>query len=236
VSVRSTDVLEIEEARIRAAYAARTIDERYSCFNNAHLLSLQQRERVLLAALKRHGIRSLASTSVLEIGCGNGHWLREFIKWGARPEHLTGIDLMADRVAEARHLSPPDVKTTVGSAIRLNESAGSVDIVLQSMVFTSILESSVRMQVAQEMLRVLKPDGLIIWYDYHVNSPGNREVRGVSRREIRRLFPSCRIELRRVTLVAPFARQIAPRFPSLSVLCGAIPWLCTHYLGIIRKA
>ena len=32
--------------------------------------------------------------------------------------------------------------------------------------------------VAEEMLRVLKPQGLILWYDYHVNNPWNKDVRG----------------------------------------------------------
>jgi hypothetical protein len=39
-------------------------------------------------------------------------------------------------------------------------------------------------QVASEMLRVVKEDGLILWYDYHVNSRWNPDVRGVKRQEI----------------------------------------------------
>ena len=235
MTVRTSPVVDLEEARIRAAYARRTIDDRYTWFNAAHLFSVQQRERVLLEALKRHGTTSLAAASVLEIGCGNGVWLRELIKWGARPEHVTGIDLVADRVAEARRLCPAGVRIGCGSATCVAEPSGSFDIVLQSMVFTSILESAIRRQVAQEMLRLVKPGGLIIWYDYRINNPRNPDVRAVTRREIGRRFPCCTIDLRRVTLAAPLARQIAPRAPALAHVCGAIPWLCTHYLGVIRR-
>ena len=31
-----------------------------------------------------------------------------------------------------------------------------------------------RKQMAVEMLRVVKPTGLILWYDYHVNNPGTK--------------------------------------------------------------
>jgi hypothetical protein len=34
------------------------------------------------------------------------------------------------------------------------------------------------------MVRVLKPEGLILWYYYHVNNPSNPDVRGVKCREI----------------------------------------------------
>ena len=64
MTVRTSPVVDLEEARIRAAYARRTIDDRYTWFNAAHLFSVQQRERVLLEALKRHGTTSLAAASV----------------------------------------------------------------------------------------------------------------------------------------------------------------------------
>jgi hypothetical protein len=28
------------------------------------------------------------------------------------------------------------------------------------------------------MLRILKPEGMVLWYDYHMNNPGNPDVRG----------------------------------------------------------
>jgi len=86
------------------------------------------------------------------------------------------------------------------------------------------------------MLRVLKPDGLIVWYDFHVNNPKNRDVRGVKKQEIRELFPACQIELRRATLAPPIARTLASYSWLLCYLLERIPLLCTHYLGAIRKA
>ena len=84
-------------------------------------------------------------------------------------------------------------------------------------------------------MRVVKRDGLILWYDYHVNNPRNRDVRGVKRREIYRLFPGCRIKLERITLVPPLARLVAPYSYLACYLLGKLPPLCTHYLGVIQK-
>jgi SAM-dependent methyltransferase len=121
------------------------------------------------------------------------------------------------------------------SAAQLPFSSESFDIVLQATVFTSILNETLKRSVAAEMMRVLKPEGVILWYDYHVNNPWNRDVRGVKRREIHQLFPYCRIDLERITLIPPLARRLAPYSMCACYLLERFPPLCTHYLGLIRK-
>lgn len=227
--------LDAEGERIRAAYARRAADDRYSWFNVAHLLAVQERERHTLALLRRHGFGSLATARILEFGCGTGFWLREMIKWGARPEHVTGIELLSDRVAEAKRLCPAGVTITCGNAANIEVERSSYDIVLQSMVLTSVLDSDVRQAVANSMLAAVASGGLILWYDYHVNNPWNPDVRGVSRGEIRSLFPNCRIDLRRVTLAAPLARRVLRWSPILHDALHAAPFLRTHYLGVIKR-
>lgn len=223
-----------EDARIRAAYARRVDAERYSWFNDAHMLAVQERERQTLALLREHGVRSLETARVLDVGCGVGFWLREMVKWGAQPHQLTGVDLLPDRLAEAERRCPPGVTLVCGNAAAVEVPRESFDIVLQSMLFTSVLDAELRQAVARKMLDAVRPDGLILWYDYHVSNPRNRDVRGVSRAEIRALFPGCRIELRRVTLAAPLARVVA-RSHAVHSLLHAVPFLRTHYLGVIRK-
>ena len=227
----------VEEARIRAAYAKREKDDaRYSWFNPAYQLMIRECERRILARLKQIGFADLQSKSVLEIGCGRGYWLREFVKWGARPENVTGIDLLMDRVAQARELCPPGVRVHCGSAAKLPFPDESFDIVLQATVFTSILDESLRHGVAAEMMRVVHSNGVILWYDYHVNNPWNKDVRGVKRIEINRLFPGCSIELERITLLPPVTRFLAPYSYMACYLLEKVSPLCSHYLGVIRKA
>jgi ubiquinone/menaquinone biosynthesis C-methylase UbiE len=197
---------------------------------------VQHRDRCVLALLQRSGFATLKSKTILEIGCGTGQWLRNFVEWGARPENITGIDLLLDRVMRARKLCPPDVNIQCASAAYLPFCSEKFDIVLQATVFTCILDEELSHEMAAEMLRVVKSDGLILWYDYHVNNPWNRDVRGVKRTEIKRLFPGCSIELERITLVPPITRCLAPYSYLACYLLEKISPLCTHYLGVIRKA
>jgi ubiquinone/menaquinone biosynthesis C-methylase UbiE len=226
---------EDEEARIREAYARRQGGARYSWFNSGHVFMVQERERRLLALLAQYGFASLDTKKILEVGCGTGYWLREFIKWGARPEHIAGIDLLADRISEAGRLCPKAVQLRCGSAAELPFPDETFDLVLQSTVFTSVLDSGMKQRMASEMLRVLREDGLMLWYDYHVNNPSNPDVRGVKRREIYQLFPGCRIELQRLTLAPPLARLLAPYSWLACYVVEKVPLLCTHYLGVIQK-
>ena len=234
--IRPVSSIRAEEARIRAAYARREeADARYSWFSPGYQCMMQEREGRLLALLQRHDCGNLESKKILEVGCGTGQWLRDFVKWGARPENVTGIDLLAERVSKARRLCPPAVHIERASAAQLPFSNERFDIVLQSTVFTSILDPDLKRLIATEMMRVVKSPGFILWYDYHLNNPRNNDVRGVKRREIVQLFPDCRIELERITLLPPLARLLA-RYSYLGChLLAKLPPLCSHYLGVIQK-
>src|SRR5215471_18841396 len=98
--VQSFDSIRTEEARIRAAYARREEDDaRYSWLSPGYQFMMQQREQRVLALLARHHWENLESKKILEVGSGAGEWLRDFVKWGVRPENVVGVDLIADRVS-----------------------------------------------------------------------------------------------------------------------------------------
>jgi ubiquinone/menaquinone biosynthesis C-methylase UbiE len=225
----------VEEERIRSVYRRRPEAGLYTCFNPAFLFHVQERERGVLSCLMRQGFTELTSKTILDLGCGAGFWIREFIKWGARPENISGIEIIPERLARARETCPPRVTLAHANAADIQARDESFDIVLQSTVFTSVVDPAIKRRIASEMLRVLKPDGLILWYDFHMNNPRNRDVRGVKKREIRELFAGCRIDLRRTTLAPPLARAIAPYSWLAYYLLARIPFLNTHYLGVIRK-
>jgi SAM-dependent methyltransferase len=228
-------VFRAEEKRIRAVYAERQNDGRYAWSTPAYVFTMQSIERRVLTLLSRNGMASLAGRSILEIGCGTGHWLREFVKWGAHPQHVTGMDLLVDSVRRARAVCAQGVQLFGGSAAALPLRAATFDLVAQFTVFTSILEPDLKRQVAFEMLRVAKPNGLILWYDFFFDNPKNVNVRGIARREIQTLFPGCSVRLRRVTLAPPLTRRLASRSWLVCSLLDAIPLLRTHFLGLIRK-
>ena len=225
----------IELQRIEQVYSRRQRGNRYTVLDAAHSLAVQERQDQLLRLLAARGYSSLETTKILDVGCGTGAWLRDFVRWGAQPENLCGVDLLPARIAEARELCPAAVTLKCQDATSLDVPDESFDLVLQSTVFTSILNANVKQLLAREMLRVVRKRGLILWYDFHVNNPWNPDVRGVSRKEIARLFPGCTISLQSLTLAPPLGRVLAPISSSLCRALSRIQPLCTHYLGAITK-
>jgi|SRR5215218_2140941 len=203
----------------------------YSLDQPANLFLRQGQERALRKALEEIG--RLAGKRVLEVGCGSGNWL-EMMEEKLEGASLAGIELDPGRAASAAARFPgADIRS--GDASRLPWESGSFDIVLQSTVFSSILDPDMRRAVASEMLRVLAPGGAILWYDFFVNNPSNLHVRGVRRREIEALFPGCRVALRRTTLAPPLARRIVPVSWNLAALLESLRVLDTHYFGVILR-
>lgn len=236
-SVERIEFEDAEGARIREAYARRREGRQdiYSFLNPSHVLLIQERDSKMLAMLSRYGVQSLEEKRILEIGCGTGYLLRAFLQWGAQPENLFGIDLLQERIENARKLCPSGVRLDCGNARTLAFPEASFDLVLQSTVFTSILDPGMRQQVAREMLRVLRPGGVALWYDFFVDNPQNPDVRGVRRSEICKLFPGCEIHLRRITLAPPIVRLVGHYSPLVYLLLSRTKILCTHYLGLIKK-
>lgn len=171
---------------------------------------------------------------VLEVGCGTGWLLRKFVEYGARPENLWGIDILEHRVAQARSISP-NIAFVLGDARVLPFSDATFDLVAQFTLLTSVLDWSMKRQIASEMARVLKPGGLILWYDFRLNNPKNPNVRGIGRKEIARLFPGFSCLLKKVTLFPPLARRLAPYSWLACALLEKLPFLRTHYLGVLKR-
>lgn len=93
-----------------------------------------------------------------------------------------------------------------------------------------------KQNIAKEMLRVLKPNGIILWYDYFISKPTNPDTRGVRRKEIEGLFPNCTFDFHRINLAPPITRLIALRSFLLCYMLELIPWLRTHYIVAIKKS
>ena len=206
----------------------------YSYFNKGNLYIIQSRERIILDLLREFNFSKLSDKKILDVGCGYGGELRNIVKYGAKPNHLYGIELIEDRIEIAKDVNP-NINFRCGNALNLPYQDESFDIVAQFTVFTSILKKGIKKDIAKEMLRVLKKEGIILWYDFSYNNPRNPDVKGIKKKEIINLFPNCKFTFKRVTLAPPIVRFIAPRSWLLCYLFEKLSFLCTHYLVIIRK-
>lgn len=205
--------------------------DRYSLLRPEVWRMWQERQRELLKLLARRAGRP-ADWRATEVGCGAGGNLLDLLRLGLMPAHLTGIELLPERLAAARAALPEGVRLLVGDASTADIAPASQDLVLQSTVFSSILDDALQQRLADAMWRWLKPGGAVLWYDFTVNNPRNPDVRGVPLQRVLELFPQGRFTARRVTLAPPLARAL----PAAYGLLNLVPWLRTHRLVMIEKA
>jgi SAM-dependent methyltransferase len=221
---------------VRERYARRVPhDPRYSLLNPAALLALQERQRAMLALFKRLGWSDLSQLKLHEVGSGTGSNLIEFLLMGFAPEYLSGVELLPERHAAARERLPAAVQLAQGDALALTPPPASIDIVLQSTVFSSLLDDAFQQRLADTMWAAVKPGGGVLWYDFTFNNPRNPDVRGVPLARVRQLFPQAQMQARRVTLAPPIARAVTRIHPDLYTVFNALPLLRTHVLVWLQK-
>ena len=218
---------EAESVRVRYARRAAKDDPALPLF-------LEERERALQRWVEQSGLNPRHAW-VLEMGCGSGGNLAALIRLGFTPANLTGVELIEERVAEARRRLPPAVRLMCGDALDMQLAPASFDVVMLFTVFTSLLDEAYRKRLAAHAWSVVKPGGGVLWYDFCFDNPRNPDVRGIPLREVRALFPAGAVSARRITLAPPLARAAVRVHLSLYRALNAVPLLRTHVLCWIRK-
>lgn len=231
---------EDETARIREVYGQRDRRGRSRLYSWDRLDAAYTAYRQRLAwikALKAAGFQDLADLQVLDVGCGSGGWLRMLLDWGASANHLHGVDLLPDRIARAKALSPPGMDFRVGNALSLDFSEGSMDLVAASTVFSSVLDPAVRLALAREMARVVRPGGYVMIFDYAVSHPRNPDTTGIGKKEIIRLFPHLKLlHTFKLIFPPPLLRLLPTKLLPLAHLLEVImPFISTHRLFLLKK-
>ena len=224
-----------EPAAVAARYARRDVGDRYSPLRPEVCLSRQERQRALVSLLRRHAPQPPAALDVLEVGCGAGDNLLELLALGFAPERLVGNELLPERAAAARRRLPAALALHEGDALALPFAPASFDVVLQSTVFSSLLDDAFQQRLAAAMWRWVRPGGAVLWYDFVFDNPRNADVRGVPLARVRTLFPEAQPHVRRVTLAPPLARAACRIHPALYGVLNALPLLRTHRLVWLAK-
>lgn len=224
-----------EAGAVAARYARRAVGDRYSLLQPDVWQTVQERQRALLRLFARIGWADLAQRRLVEVGCGAGDNLLEFLRLGFAPEHLSGIELLPERCAQARARLPAALVLHEGDASAIDLPERSLDAVFVSTVFSSLLDDTFQQRLANTMWRWVRPGGGVLWYDFTFDNPRNRDVRGVPLARVRALFPGAQVQARRVTLAPPLARRVCRVHPSLYTAFNLVPALRTHLLAWIAK-
>jgi ubiquinone/menaquinone biosynthesis C-methylase UbiE len=228
---------ELEDIQQRYERRAATVPPgRYDALNPAEYMAAQEKQRALIRWIRSCGLAPLPNKRLLEVGCGTGNDLLEFIQIGFTPENLAGYELIEDRIAEARKRLPSSVTLRLGNAARAEFPQESFDVVYQSTVFTSILDDSLQESLAAKMWSLVKPGGGVLWCDFTYDNPRNPDVRGVPLSRVRQLFSDGVVRSWRIGLAPPISRRITRIHPGLYGLANVFPFLRTHVLCWIEKS
>ena len=192
---------------------------------------LSERELIYTKIVNKFWSHKQKELSILEIGAGVGDNLLFFHRLGIPWKNIYANELLSDRVEKLKMNLASESSILPGNALDLNYE-NTFDIVLQSTVFTSILDSDFKRELALKMMKMVKKRGIIIWYDFKYNNPDNLDVQGVGKSEIKRLFKEAnKIKFHKVTLAPPIGRKVGKFYNLVNFL---FPFLRTHLITIIE--
>lgn len=143
-------------ARQRYARRAQGADWRYHPLSPALWQSIHERQRTMSQPFHRLGWQNLSRVKLLEVSSGVGGIRLELLRFGFDPSNLQGVEqLPEERHAQARHVLSAALRLICGDTCEA--PSASQDIVLQSTVFSSLLDDAFQQRLADAMWRWVKP-------------------------------------------------------------------------------
>ncbi|MGQ9706533.1 MAG: class I SAM-dependent methyltransferase [bacterium] len=206
---------------------------RFGFFNLGDLYLMNERERILIKAMSNLGLNDKGpQISVLDVGCGTGNNLADFIKYGFLPQNLFGIDINKNQLKGTYRLHS-NLNIITADARYMPFASNTFDVCLSFDLF-AVIEPSKRKTIADEIIRVLKPGGVLLWFDLRLKS-NNPNVWAVPINDIRKLFKGFTIYLKSIGLVPPLARHLSRYSIILTYTLSLIPILRSHLCGALIK-
>lgn len=216
------------EEQIINQYAKRNIDT--NLYAGGYYVDYSQKEIINnVSTFLNKEFNDFKKLSLLEIGAGNGTNVEIFLNLGFQIQNIYFNELLPERVLAIKS-NYPNTIVFEGNAIEIDFDK-KFDVIFQSTVFTSILSQASREKLAEKMLNLLNPNGIILWYDFIYNNPKNKDVRKVDVKELKKLFSKAsKIYLKKITLAPPIGRKVKFLYKIFN-----IPILRSHILAIIKK-
>ncbi|MBL7913301.1 MAG: class I SAM-dependent methyltransferase [Bacteroidia bacterium] len=182
-----------------------------------------------LKLLVKEFLNVTTNITVLEIGAGQGGNISLLKEIGFSDQTIFMNELLPERIAHIKK-NYPGIKIFEGNALDINFDQ-KFDCIFQSTVFTSILNEHDRVKLANKMWKLLNHGGIILWYDFIYNNPGNADVKKVSVDEVKALFAlATKTKIVKVTLAPPIGRRVGKLYNLFNV-----PFLRSHILGVFQK-
>lgn len=214
--------------------AAKDKSRIYSLASPACFLSSFEKNRLLLKILCKNFGHDFVNKKYLEVGCGTGTNLCQFITWGISGEELAGNDVYVPSLGVTKKRLPLSVDLQQGNFLDCSYTDKKFDVILFSTVLSSILDEGFRQECLRYAYNLLEREGIVIIYDFTYNNPWNKDVKKFQLKKIKQSAPWDSYHFQRVTLCPPLARKLE-FFPFLIKMLTAVKLLDTHVIGFLKK-
>lgn len=234
-----TPPVDREERRTRlgevyAGYHDPGYASRWSPSNPGNAANAEHLDRSLSRLLQGWSPSSAGVPVVVDLGSGSTPRLSPTLETFTAGWTRIGGDLLHERLVGGRELGSPALPVVCDGAL-LPLASASVDLVLLFTILSSIPDVGVQRAVGAEVLRILRPGGAAVVHDMRLPSPGNRNVRPITRSRLAELFPGSVRAVRTTELLPPLARRLGRTtrlsFPPLV----AVPVLRSHLVALVVR-
>lgn len=176
---------------------------------------------------------------IMDFGGGDGSGLRRLIALGYDPAKLGYIDVLADRVERGRQMLPAACTVLLGDASACPEIAtGAYDVVTASTMFIQLEDEVLAAGIAAEMVRVCRPGGSIILFDWAYDY-GRSGYRALDRKRMTRLFGIGEkteiVGRHKAGLLPPLGRALSRYAGALYFAVQAIPFATGLFGTVLRR-
>jgi ubiquinone/menaquinone biosynthesis C-methylase UbiE len=193
--------------------------------------------RSVIEALRTLPIRR--EWKILDVGCGSGGSLLQFLGLGFSPRCLYGIDICPERIQEGKEKFP-NINFVCGDAARMDYETNYFDMAMESTMFIQLTDDDLARRIADEMLRVVKPSGNVVLIDWRY-SYGHPEYKALSRKRIIELFQvgtqTTAYCSKHGALIPPLGRLLSAYLPSSYFMVQRLlPFLSGQMVTVLQKA
>jgi len=176
---------------------------------------------------------------VVDIGGGGGSGIFSLLKFGFQPEQLSIVDIHPDRIAHARECLPEHVEVIEGDASRMEFfKDAAFDVVTSSTMFLQITDQNLARSIAQEMVRITKPGGTILIFDWRYDF-WRKGYRACDTARMNDLFSIGRqtvfVQKIKGQLVPPLGRFLSKHLPALYFIMQALPFMTGLYCYVLTR-
>lgn len=227
----------IEANEIIERYKRRSEKDKSNFYNLAIpscTISYLEKIKQILHILTINFNYNFINKNFLEVGCGTGTNLCNLIAWGVNPENLFGNDIFEPSLITARQRLPKIVSLQQGNFLDCEYDNQFFDVILFSTVLSSILDEDFQIECLRKSYNLLKPNGIILLYDFQFNNPWNKDVKGINLKKLRQRIPWSFSTFSRITLCPPLARKLEFSPLLIKVLTNC-KLLNTHVIGFFKK-